>query len=286
MVEGRRAPSLHDEYLIYQALLGGLPSDTIVTDEFRERFPKYLTKALYEARTETRWDKPDAHYENACLDFASSLLAPGSDFLKDFSPFAAHVIEKSIPASLSHLLLKLTVPGVPDICQDAESWDLSFVDHYNRRPVDFNRRWEMLKSLQVEKAKGKAALAAFLSARAPEGASKLFVIQQTLRLRNMKPLLFSKGVYIPVPASASHLAFLRRYNEEWVLIVVPLIAAPPERSASIRLPDNAPHNWTNLFTGEKVQRGPEPIFCAEKSLLPVALYTAAAASPEAARRVH
>ena len=38
------------------------------------------------------------------------------------------------------MLLRLTTPGVPDLYQGTEYWDLSLVDPDNRRPVDFAAR--------------------------------------------------------------------------------------------------------------------------------------------------
>ena len=36
------------------------------------------------------------------------------------------------------LLLKMTLPGVPDFYQGTELWDFNLVDPDNRRPVDFD----------------------------------------------------------------------------------------------------------------------------------------------------
>ena len=41
---------------------------------------------------------------------------------------------------LAQCLLRLTVPGVPDLYQGTEFWDFSLVDPDNRRPVDFAAR--------------------------------------------------------------------------------------------------------------------------------------------------
>ena len=41
-------------------------------------------------------------------------------------------------AALGQLLLKLTVPGIPDIYQGDELLALSLVDPDNRRPVDWD----------------------------------------------------------------------------------------------------------------------------------------------------
>ena len=51
--------------------------------------------------------------------------------------------------SLSQVVLKLAAPGVPDIYQGCEVWDLSLVDPDNRRPVDFERRERMLQKLEA-----------------------------------------------------------------------------------------------------------------------------------------
>ena len=46
--------------------------------------------------------------------------------------------------SLTQLVLKATMPGVPDFYQGTETWDLSLVDPDNRRPVDFAARQAVL----------------------------------------------------------------------------------------------------------------------------------------------
>jgi (1->4)-alpha-D-glucan 1-alpha-D-glucosylmutase len=51
--------------------------------------------------------------------------------------------------SLAQLGLKLTTPGVVDIYQGCELWDLSLVDPDNRRPVDFDLRRRMLAELDT-----------------------------------------------------------------------------------------------------------------------------------------
>ena len=42
--------------------------------------------------------------------------------------------------SLSQTLIKLTAPGIPDIYQGSELWDLRLVDPDNRTPVDYDVR--------------------------------------------------------------------------------------------------------------------------------------------------
>ena len=63
--------------------------------------------------------------------------------------FVAPLIAPGRVNSLSQTLLKLTAPGVPDVYQGTELWDLSLVDPDNRRPVDFAHR----RALLAEEAK-------------------------------------------------------------------------------------------------------------------------------------
>ncbi len=60
-------------------------------------------------------------------------------FLADFEPFAAELARAGDRAALAQLLLKLTVPGLPDVYQGDELLSLSLVDPDNRRPVDWER---------------------------------------------------------------------------------------------------------------------------------------------------
>ena len=50
--------------------------------------------------------------------------------------------------SLSQLVLRLAAPGVPDIYQGSELWNLSLVDPDNRQPVDFACRRRMLSAIE------------------------------------------------------------------------------------------------------------------------------------------
>ena len=253
-VKGRPAPSPNDQYLIFQALLGGFPEDAIVTEAFRGRFSGYLTKALREAKAETNYDNPDTAYEEQCQAFAAALLENDSPFLEDFIPFAYAIIRRSSPYSLAQLLLKLTAPGIPDIYQGAELWETSFVDPDNRRPVDFALRAHLLQQLKKADQEGKDALAQCLRDHQHQGAEKLYTLYRTLDCRNKFPLLFAEGEYIPLPTSGPLLSFLRRYGTEWALIAIPLIRyeTPFPIAVSLELPPGTPTRWTSVFTGEMI----------------------------------
>lgn len=235
--KGKPAPLPNDEYFIYQSLLGGFPTDLAITDAFRTRFHDMLTKALREAKMATSWDKPDEDYERKCHAFVDALLSGESSFMSDFLPFARKCIQESMRYSLSQLLLRLTAPGIPDIYQGSEYQDLSFVDPDNRRPVDYGLRRRLLR--QVKEGNS-------------EGAEKMYTIYKTLAYRNTCREVFSMGEYIPIGIAGAYLGFVRHYEKDWALIIVPLIrmASAPQENLSVRLPEGAPAVWTNIFTGE------------------------------------
>ena len=57
------------------------------------------------------------------------------------------IVERGRVNSLAQTALLLTCPGVPDIYQGTELWDLSLVDPDNRRPVDYDARRRLLAEL-------------------------------------------------------------------------------------------------------------------------------------------
>ncbi|HVU56649.1 MAG TPA: malto-oligosyltrehalose synthase [Puia sp.] len=248
----RIAPLPNDEYFIYQSLIGGFPPDIVLTGQFRQRFHSMLTKALREARTATSWDAPDEVYEKKCHDFADALLDTESPFMEDFFPFVFKCIKQGARYSLSQLLLRLTAPGIPDIYQGAECWDLSFVDPDNRLPVDYTLREQLLDQIKQAEKEGYPAVLELVAEQGRSGAGKLYTIYKTLAYRNACPRVFTEGDYIPIDIPGAHLAYIRRQDQRWALIVVPLIRIvdTPAAQLPITLPDDAPATWTNIFTGD------------------------------------
>jgi len=251
-VAGRPAPSPNDEYLIYQSLLGGFPEDGIVTDDFRQRVAGWLLKALREAKTETNYDTPDEAYERQCQEFVISLLRPDSSFLSTFTPFALDVIRRCRVYCLSQLMLKLTAPGIPDIYQGSELWDLSFVDPDNRRPVNFGLRADLLRQIKSAEGQGTSAVFDLLCLHRDRGIEKLFLLYRVLNCRRQQPVLFADGEYIPVPCEGPMLAYLRRHGNDWALVGVPLLSAHEVIPVKLKLPAEAPSIWTDVFTGADV----------------------------------
>src|SRR5690606_22518941 len=133
---------------------------------------------------------------------------------------------------LSQTLLKLTAPGVPDIYQGTELWDLSLVDPDNRRPVDYDERGTILERLSplLEDApagdRRRSARAQALLAGWTDGAVKLFVLTGGLRLRERRPSLFAGGQYRPLGVRGTRrhhaIAFERRLEKESIIAVAAL----------------------------------------------------------------
>ncbi|MEC5396656.1 malto-oligosyltrehalose synthase [Uliginosibacterium sp. H1] len=240
--DGELAPSRNDEYLLYQTLLGSWPSgeggrntlDQAALDAYRERIHAYMLKATREAKARTSWARPDEEYERALAHFIDGLLGSPerNAFLADFLPLQQRVAEFGYYNSLAMTLLKLTVPGVPDIYQGCEHWNFSLVDPDNRRPVDHDALQTQLGALQGSHA-GAGTLAAGLMDSVEDGRVKLHMVAEVLGLRRRLPQLFERGRYLSVgvqgPAAAHLVAFARylpdrngeRNGEQLVVVLVP-----------------------------------------------------------------
>jgi (1->4)-alpha-D-glucan 1-alpha-D-glucosylmutase len=273
-VAGRPAPSPNDEYLIYQSLLGGFPENGVVTDDFRQRVGGWLQKALREAKTETNYDDPDECYEQQCQAFLTAILRTDSAFLAVFTPFALDVIRRCSPYSLAQLALKLTAPGIPDVYQGSELWELSYVDPDNRRPVNFGLRADLLCQIKNAEKQGPDAVFKILHRFREKGIEKLFLLYRVLHFRRQQPLLFADGDYIPVSCEGPVLAYLRRLRSEWALVAIPLLPDPSAAPATITLPPQAPSVWTDVLTGAGVRTRTEtPCWPEGLSDWPVVLLT-------------
>jgi (1->4)-alpha-D-glucan 1-alpha-D-glucosylmutase len=178
------APDRVEQYLIFQTLAAAWPIEP-------DRLIAYMEKALREAKRNTSWVEPDSEHEAAVRRFCRALYGH-RDFRRDFDGFAAELAEAGDRAALGQLLLKLTVPGVPDIYQGDELLSLSLVDPDNRRPVDWDAR--------------RAALAEVVAGA--EEPRKLRLIHRALALRARRPDAFT-GAYEPLPAGPDAVAFAR-----------------------------------------------------------------------------
>ncbi|HLI12561.1 MAG TPA: malto-oligosyltrehalose synthase [Alphaproteobacteria bacterium] len=297
-VDGRPAPSRNDEYLLYQTLLGAWPAESAGAAlegselaEFVARITGYMRKAVREAKERSSWANPHQDYEAALESFVARILDPkaGRPFLGDFLPFQARIAGLGMLSGLVQTALKLTCPGVPDIYQGAELWDLSLVDPDNRRPVDFGRRAALLAGLAPPEADGDdaAAFVRGLRARWPDGGIKLYLVRKLLDLRSRHATLFAEGDYVPLEVSGARgaqvVAFARRLAETSIVVAVGrLFAALVAEGETFPLPsawgDTAilvPEAWpaaTEILTGRRLAPREGSLPAGELfALLPVAV---------------
>ena len=270
-VAGDPAPAPNDEYAIYQMLLGAWPVALVgVTapaqaeiDIFRERMKGTILKSIREAKRRTSWSNPNEPYEAACLRFVERVLEIDrpNPFLDDFVAFQQRVARIGILNSLGQTVLALTAPGVPDLYQGGDLWDLSMVDPDNRRPVDFESRRRMLAEIT---AAGTGRFRDWLAGW-QDGRIKLAVASALLRCRRQHADLFRHGTYEPLVIEGSlsnHLvAFARRDEKESCAVIAGRFFARPLGDeptypggalwANTRLElRDFPETLTNVLTGE------------------------------------
>ncbi|NYJ08906.1 malto-oligosyltrehalose synthase [Petropleomorpha daqingensis] len=241
-------------HLVWQNLVGAWPIS-------RERAHGYAEKAAREAGTSTTWTDPVQEFEeqlHALVDAAYDDEAVAGRITK--------IVERiegfGRSNSLSQKLLQLTMPGVPDVYQGTELWDLSLVDPDNRRPVDYDQRRRLLAALD----------AGDVPSVDETGAAKLLVVSRTLRARRDHPEWFEG--YEPVAATgtaAEHVVAFDRGGAVTVATRLPaaLAAAGGWGDTGLALPTGA---WRDLFTGARVVSDANGARLAEVlSRLPVAL---------------
>lgn len=272
-MNGDETPTLNDEYLLYQTLIGAWP---LMRDKlpaaFAERIVQYMLKAVREAKEKTSWASPNREYESAVKDFVNALLQ-SKEFLADFVPFQRTISYFGMLNSLSQSLLKLTAPGVPDIYQGDELWEFNLVDPDNRRAVDYAVRNAALNDiapsagLSSQKQDGHAQ---DLASNLEDGRVKMYVIWKTLSLRSKCSELFAQGDYAPLSVSGPHakhvVAFSRSWAQSRIIVVVPRLSAQVSKNemrlpvsaniwdnTAIHVPGATGLSFQNAFTGESLQ---------------------------------
>ncbi len=236
-------PDGHAEYLLFQTLVGAWPIGM-------DRLGPYLTKALREAKLRTFWTNPDAAYEAAVLGFAGGLLGAAA-FRSSMDAFVRRVLRPGRVNALAQLLVKLTAPGVPDVYQGTELWDLSLVDPDNRRPVDYALRQQLLAGLTGESAPGPEALAARLDDPDEPGTPKLALLHAALAVRRSDPDAFGvEATYKPLEirggAADRAFAFLRSGRVATVVPRLTVGVGAGWGDTRVSLP---PGRWRDGLTG-------------------------------------
>jgi len=225
--------------LLWQAILGAWPAD-------RERLRGYAEKAMREAGERTSWTAPDEAYE-ASVRAAVDAVFDEPRVAAVLQRLADAVVAPGWSNALAAKLLDLTIPGVPDLYQGSELWELSLVDPDNRRPVDFERRSRLLAEART-------------GARPPRptnaedaGAVKLLLSHLALTARRDHPDWFTHYVTLDADGPAArHVVAFDRGGAIAVATRLPvgLEAAGGWDDTVLHLPGG---RWRDALTGRLVE---------------------------------
>ena len=253
-------PEARDEYRFYQALVGmwndeNVDADGRASQMLVERLVDYMRKSVREAQLCTSWIRPDSDYEDGLESFVRRVLLDdeSNEFRQSVAAFVQLLEPVSHCHSISQLVLKCFMPGVPDFYQGCEDWRFTLTDPDNRRPVDFDRASQRLTHT-------------FHSSR---GASdlKLQVTTTLLHFRADHDRMLREASYRPLRVrgarATSVVAFERRGMSSRMVVVVPRLTDRSAASAvpldaafwgdtEIRLP-SSDGRWSNLLAGDELE---------------------------------
>lgn len=271
-IDAKLSPDRNDEYFLYQTLVGSFPFFEEEYEEYVERVKQYVVKAVREAKVHTAWLRPDTDYEDGFINFVEQILdfSEENQFLADFQPFQEKIAFYGMFNSLSQTLLKLVSPGLPDIYQGTELWDLSLVDPDNRRPVDFEGRLSFLQEIKRRCRTGIQNLIEDLMATCEDGRLKLFLIARVLEARQQYLNVFQTGTYKPVTVAGQYsdrvIAFARSDGKNTAIAIVPRfltgVIQPPQfplgevwGDTAIELPQGSGSSWHEVIADGTISGG-------------------------------
>ena len=277
MVESMHAPTRRDEYAIYQMLVGTWPVSWLQSDErppeaeideYLERLCEWCLKAIREAKLQTSWTHPNDAYEDATLGFIRGLFAGNASqlFQREMQHLLGDVALMAMVSGLSQVVLKLTSPGIPDVYQGCELWDLSMVDPDNRRNVDFALRARWLGEIRrAASEENRIRFVQELLGEWPDGRIKMFVTWSLLQLRKTCAQTFLSGAYRSLRTGGRHGNSLIAYARDQIVVVAPRLVYPilgrtqdgmPHLDFTneyVALDAKLPRSYKNLFTNADVR---------------------------------
>jgi malto-oligosyltrehalose synthase len=289
VLDGAPAPTLNDEYLLYQTIVGTWPMrigmlarSASERSRYVERLKAYMVKASREAKLSTSWSRPETSYEQALSNFVDAIFASADGpFMRSVMRFLPPLLRMGAINSLTQLVLKMTFPGIPDFYQGTEFWDLSLVDPDNRGAVDFSARVRVLDTMPSTD---------FIAAREAwrDGRLKLFLLHRILALRNRHPELFRHGTYRPLtvagPDGQHVIAFARAWQDREIVVVVSRLLARKLRGDPASLWPDAhwlgetriegidSRGWTDALSGAEIRSCSSGLAAANAlAVLPVAV---------------
>jgi (1->4)-alpha-D-glucan 1-alpha-D-glucosylmutase len=261
-------PDRNDEYLLYQVLIGSWPFELLAVEdpadarlaEFAGRIQQTMVKAMREARVHTGWAFPNSDYEKAMASLIDMALtgSRASAFFAAFLPFARRVAAAGVHNSLIQLVVKLTAPGIPDIYNGTELWDLSTVDPDNRRPVDYELRARLLEQIEqgLEADRGTCMRALWRDWH--DGQFKLATMVTLLQHRRANADLYARGDYQSLQAQDNVVCgYARTHHGQLLIVALELGARRHERQRSesdtqLVLPEALRRRrWRDVLSGRR-----------------------------------
>lgn len=235
-------PDANAEYLLYQTLVGAWPIGA-------ERAVAFMAKATKEAKVHTSWTDPVQDYDEAVEHFVRAVL-DDEGFTLDLTGFLAEhrVVERGRRTSLAQTALLLTCPGVADVYQGDELWDLSLVDPDNRRPVD----WSVRRALLDELGRAGSSCHAVSPEADEVGRTKLRLLHRLLLHRRGCPAAYDPGGYEALALRGRRAAQVVAFRRPSLAVVVPRLGDDEWGDTAVDLPGGS---WTDVVTGRPVDGG-------------------------------
>ncbi|WP_234051221.1 MULTISPECIES: malto-oligosyltrehalose synthase [unclassified Xanthobacter] len=251
------APEPRDVVILVQTLIGAWPhglraDDALGLGSLHDRVKAWWMENLRRARMRTRPHFPDTAYEQGCAQFLATLMegeagAPARRLIAAFLPQLARA---SAVNALSQVVLKCTVPGIPELFQGTEFWDFGLGAGDGAPAVDHLARADALAT---------GGTPDFLLESFADGRVKQATIARLLHLRATEAALYRDGEYLPLPVQgprAAHaLAFARRHRDAMGVTVVTRLAYGL-LGLETALPKVAPGLWqTTRVTSPELSDG-------------------------------
>lgn len=276
-VDSEEAPSANDLYALFQTIVGSWPADrldgemsTPELEAYVQRLEAWIVKAIREAKLHSSWTNPNEPYESAA-QAAVRRVFEGPKFgvfLRELVPLIRDAATVAMISSLAQTTLKLASPGVPDIYQGCELWDLSLVDPDNRRPVDFSLRERLLAEICAGFERDGAAFARHLFAHWEDGRVKLFLTWRLLQMRKEYAQALLSADYRRLAARGPRADRLVAFARGEVIVAVPRLVYPLLRldesgrpavrftTEHLVLPKRSPRQYVNVLTDTVLDAGP------------------------------
>jgi (1->4)-alpha-D-glucan 1-alpha-D-glucosylmutase len=236
-------PDRNTEYLFYQTVLGAWPIST-------GRVAIFMNKAIREAKVHTSWVDPAPEYELAVAHFLRGAMGDRR-FAEELERFLTvhRIVELGRVSSLAQTTLLLTCPGVADIYQGTELWDLSLVDPDNRRPVDYSLRNRLLGTLS------RATPPVAIADDGP-GRWKLWLMWRLLADRQARPDLYRTSGYEPLEVNGPGADHVVAYVRGDLAVLIPRLIVGVDGGWGKTRVTLGQGSWTNLLGGAEVSGGP------------------------------